>query len=78
MNETSLEAPPAPPSQEDKILAYLKQYENEWVSMPTLVAASNSYVIATRVSGLRKKGYVIEQRNEYVGKDCHSWYRLLP
>ncbi len=65
-----------PSSQCDLILAELERNAGNWVAMPVLVELSGSYVVHSRISDLRKRGYSIEQRSERVGGACRSEYRL--
>jgi len=64
-------------SQNDLVLAVLKTARpGDWVAMPLLVEASGSYVVHSRISDLRNRGWQIEQRNERHGRQIHSFYRL--
>lgn len=79
MNEIQTEfitSPNSAKSQEGKILAYLKRYEGQWVTLPTLVDISGSYAIATRISGLRKQGHDIINKVQRVDGQSHSFYCL--
>lgn len=37
---------------------------------------SGSLNISRRISDLREKGYTVENRKEYKGTNCHSFYRI--
>lgn len=70
-------AGPRRASQCDKVLARLEDSSGAWVSLPELVRVSGAYAVHSRVSDLRKRGYVIEQANEHVDGLVHSSYRLV-
>jgi hypothetical protein len=62
----------------DRILEALQAAPGEWVSLITLWQASGSMAVHSRINDLRKRrGLIIEQRNQYKGKQCHSSYRLI-
>lgn len=62
----------------DRILDALQAAPGEWVSLITLWKASGSMAVHSRITDLRKKrNLIIEQRNQYKGKQCHSSYRLI-
>jgi catalase (peroxidase I) len=64
-------------SQCEKILRFLKKKNGEWVSMVDLWRISGSMAVHSRISDLRKRqGLVIEQKNEFHGKEVHSFYRI--
>ena len=62
-------------TQNQLILERLQETPGQWVAMPALVEASGSYVIHSRVADLRKAGWPIDQKNERVGRQIHSYYR---
>ena len=64
------------PSHCDAILLVLAHRRGEWVSIRDLHTASGSYVVHSRIADLRKRGHVVEHRNEWHGRACHSFYRL--
>jgi len=64
-------------SQCGKILAALKSEIREWVAMPTLVSASGSFNVHSRISDLRKQGHQIEQVCVQRHNEKHSFYRLV-
>lgn len=67
-------------SQCDKILAYLRDRTGAWVPMPDLVVASDSFNIHSRISDLRKRGFTIEQKNEWNPRNprqVKSFYRIV-
>ncbi|MBK1884123.1 hypothetical protein JIN85_17010 [Luteolibacter pohnpeiensis] len=66
-----------PPSQCDLILEALQNADGEWVSMPTLAAASRSLNIHSRIANLRDRGFQIENRTEQENRAVHSFYRLI-
>ncbi len=59
------------------ILARLEAAGGDWVAMPELAQASGAFAVHSRVSDLRGRGHVIEQRNERDGRKVRSFYRLL-
>ncbi len=63
-------------SQCDRVLDRLQLTPGEWVAMPALVRASGSYVVHSRIAGLRARGHRIDHRNLRLGKTCLSEYRL--
>ena len=65
------------PTQEDKILDCLQANLGEWVGVPQLYNASGSYVIHSRIAGLRKKGANILNRTERINGQTHSFYKLI-
>lgn len=65
------------PSQEERVLARLRQSAGQWVSMPALAAASGAYAVHSRISDLRRRGYQVEHRNHWADGICCSEYRLL-
>lgn len=60
----------------DRILAHLQQRVGQWVPMPELHSASGSYVVHSRISDLRERGHLIDNRTEHVRGLCRSFYRL--
>ena len=66
------------PSQSSVILDILTTLRGKWVSMPDLVTASGGYAIHSRISELRRRGYVIENQVERrPGGKRVSRYRLV-
>lgn len=63
-------------SQCERILEILSTIPGEWVAMPILALKSGSYNVHSRISDLRKKGHVIEQKSAH-GKPEKSFYRLV-
>lgn len=60
------------------ILKRLRAHRGRWTAMPELVACSGSYVIATRVSELRKRGYAIDCKvDRGNGGKAKSSYRIV-
>lgn len=78
MNATQLEFKAAGKgmTQCDKILRVLMDRRGEWVPMPYLARAARAYAVHSRISDLRSRGYVIEQRREHVEGVRHSFYHL--
>lgn len=67
-------------SQCAKILTVLKAMATEtdpWVPMPSLVLASGSYNIHSRIDELRKRGYNIENQTDLSVRPHVSKYRLI-
>lgn len=60
----------------DQILRRLQTSPGQWVGIPDLYAVSGSYVIHSRISNLRERGYDIDHKNVRAGRQCHSYYRL--
>ncbi len=65
------------PTQCALILTALQQRVGQWVPMPELVAICGGYAVHSRISDLRSAGHRIEHKNEWQGKQCHSFYRLV-
>ena len=67
------------PTQVERILAVLTQRHGQWVPMPELARESGAYAVHSRISDLRKDGWVIETKIERVrGRRTQaSYYRLL-
>lgn len=65
-------------SQSPKVLERLRQESGDWVSMLTLVGASNSFNIHSRIAELRGDGHTIKNKIEpQPDGSKRSWYRLL-
>lgn len=65
-------------SQCDRIEQLLRERAGQWVAMPDLWRASGAMAVHSRVSDLRKRGLVIEQRNERGARGAtHSFYRMM-
>jgi hypothetical protein len=64
-------------TQSTLILEQLQKKAGQWVPMPELVGISRAYAVHSRISDLRKRGHVIEHKNEHVDGLCHSFYRLI-
>jgi hypothetical protein len=76
MTQLAFTLTPSRLSQNDKILARLRETPGQWVAMPDLVLASDSFNIHSRISDLRKRGHTIEQREQRDGRKIHSFYRI--
>lgn len=67
-------------SQEDAILSMLIDAKGCWVSLPLLLRArgENTIIanIGARMTGLRKKNYIIENQKTTIGGVVHSEYRI--
>lgn len=59
------------------ILCRLREAQGSWVCMPELVGCSGSYVVATRVSNLRKLGHMIDCKVEREEGKARSFYRII-
>lgn len=78
MTTTLHPSPKVSATQSAKILARLRNAKGSFVPMPTLVACSGSYVVATRISELRSRGCVIDNKKTWdVFGTVHSFYRLV-
>lgn len=64
-------------SQNNKIYEELRRNANRWVAMPHLVNVSGSYNIHSRISNLRERGSVIENKVEKIDGVNHSYYKLV-
>ena len=64
-------------SQNNLIYEELRRNANRYVSMPDLVRVSGSYNIHSRISDLREKGSIIENKVEKVDGKNHSYYKLV-
>lgn len=60
----------------DRILSTLESHSGDWVGIPELYQASGSFVVHSRISDLRRRGHVIENRVEHVSGKRHSFYRI--
>ena len=71
----------APKTQNERVLRRLTDHANAWVSMPELAKACTvsgiGVPVHSRISDLREVGFVIEHKNEWVKRQCHSFYRLV-
>lgn len=68
----------AKPSQTQKVVERLRAAKGNWVPMPDLWQASGAFAVHSRVSDARiKLGLTIDQRNEHVNGECHSFYRIV-
>ncbi len=69
-------------SQCELIMQHLISANGGWVAMPTLVHASGSYNVHSRIADLRRRlaakgdSLRIEHRNTREGDKIHSFYRL--
>lgn len=68
-------------TQGERILEALEARRGEWIPMPELAAAGSGTpggfcMVHSRVADLRRAGHVIGHRNEWVDRQCHSYYRL--
>lgn len=66
----------------ERVLARLLLTPNVEVPMPELARLgagkpAGFCMVHSRVADLRRKGWVIEQRNEHVHGDVHSFYKLV-
>lgn len=65
-------------SQAFRILSRLKQSQGEWVAMPELCRISGSLNCHSRITDLRKQGYIIDQENQRQADGAmNSVYRLV-
>ena len=77
----TVEQAPAPATQNARVLKCLTDHANAWVSMPELAKACTvsgiGVPVHSRISDLREVGFLIEHKNEWVKRQCHSFYRLV-
>lgn len=64
-------------SQNNLIYEELRRNANQWVSMVHLAKMAGSYAVNSRVSNLREKGSIIENKVEKVDGKNHSYYKLV-
>ena len=68
-------------SQEEAILKMLIDARGCWVSLPRLLRArgENTIIanIGARMTGLRKKGHIIENQKTTIDGTVHSEYRIV-
>jgi hypothetical protein len=64
-------------SQNERIARCLWEHLGSWVSIKVLAAAAECFAVHSRVADLRKRGWIIENRQECVGRQRHSYYRIL-
>ena len=62
--------------QNERILSLLRESCGLWVPLPKILALGIARYSA-RILELRRLGFQIENRLEYVNGTCHSYYRLL-
>lgn len=60
----------------DRLYALLLAHRGDWVPLPEILALGIAQ-FGARILELRRRGFVIENRRENVGKEVHSWYRLV-
>lgn len=78
MNQRAHQATGAGTSQCARILARLQEQRRRWVPMPELYRVSGAFAVHSRISDLRKRDFVIEQKNEHQrGGVIKSFYRLI-
>ena len=61
-------------SQADKILAFLEQHANSWVSVWDVIRAGRTLSHTRRISDIKSKGFVVLQRFD---ENHHSEYKLV-
>lgn len=64
-------------TQQRRILALLERYSPNWCPLPEILDLHISQY-GTRIRELRQQGFRIENRIEQVGRERHSWFRLVP
>ena len=64
-------------SQNNLIYEELRRNANRWVSMTHLAKIAGSYAVNSRVSNLREKGSIIENKVERIDGKNHSYYKLV-
>ena len=64
------------PGQNGRILSLLRDSGGSWVPLPKILALGVARYSA-RILELRRLGFQIENRLEYVNGTCRSFYRLL-
>ncbi len=77
MNQAEFSDLAAGRSQNERVLACLKRTAGQWTQMVVLWRVSGAMAVHSRIADLRKLGYHIEHRNEWVGRSVHSFYRLV-
>lgn len=81
MNESQLafEVEQGGESQEEIILAVLQHsHPGHWVSMKYLGNVAGCWAVHSRIAGLRKKGFKIENLVDRKTKPHQSFYRIAP
>lgn len=81
MNESQLqfEVEQGGASQENTILEILQHsIPGHWVSMTHLGNCAGCWAVHSRIAGLRKKGFAIENMVDRTQKPHRSFYRLAP
>jgi hypothetical protein len=68
--------PTAGTSQCDLILAALLMQPGQWLPMTYLGRVAGCWAVHSRISDLRRRGHVIDQRNERAGRKILSSYRI--
>ncbi|MCI0402037.1 MAG: helix-turn-helix domain-containing protein [Acidobacteria bacterium] len=67
---------PSHATQEQRILAVLQANFGRDVSLPDILSLRIAQYNA-RIKGLRRKGYRIQSRSEWIGQERHTWFRLV-
>jgi hypothetical protein len=63
-----------------RLLGLLRKHEGEWVELPEILSlyiGSYTRRIFELREALKPEGYIIEQRDEWEGRERHSAYRLI-
>ena len=77
MNQLEFDVEQGGESQEDAILDILQHsLPGHWIPMKRLGEIAGCWAVHSRIAGLRKKGFVIENHVERTSKPFHSFYRL--
>ena len=61
---------------EERVLTVLRDRFGQFVDLPFLVATSKTFSVHSRISDLRKRGYIIQNKIVSDGRTRHSFYRL--
>lgn len=68
-------------AQQERILRVLKAARGQWVPLPEIMKPPDGQgsigQYNSRIWDLRQVGHQIENMKERVGKETHSWYRLI-
>lgn len=64
-------------TQRERILSLLMEKPGEWIPLYRILDLRIGQY-GTRIKELRASGHKIENRKEWEGRSCHSWFRYLP
>lgn len=66
------------PTQAELVLSRLRLSPGAWFEAPELASVSHSLALHSVVAVLRRRGHAIENRTSRRGRQCLSFYRILP